>query len=87
MQRAEQLLERKKDYTSKDFVMELQANRIEDQERSSTLNSGQGPGAVEAAKAEEVVKAVKTAAKPFEKGDAVWIYPLEENGCRVSPCG
>lgn len=85
MQRAEQLLERKKDHTLKQFDMGLQANRMEGHELSLALNLDLGPGAGGAAKAEEEVKAVKTAAKPFEKGDAVWIYPLKRMGVVYRP--
>lgn len=85
MQRAEQLLVKKEGHASVDLVTELPAIWIDAPAPSTALGIGRGSEAVKATNAELEAETVKTTVMPFQKGDAVWNYPLKRIGIVYRP--
>lgn len=82
MQRAEQLLARKKEDMVNPLKTERLLDKVEIVPTSSSLHSQSSSREQESA-AEVREKPAK--AKSFEKGDAVWIYPLKRMGVVYRP--
>lgn len=84
MQRAEQLLVQKVENRSNGVRTELPVNRLENKE-PLTVSIPDEHGVSSETKTMLEAAAGKVKAKPFEKGDAVWIYPLKRIGVVFRP--
>jgi dsDNA-specific endonuclease/ATPase MutS2 len=86
MLRAEQLLVRKEPSLEAETILELLDKKVDDQMAATESNAVLDPSrSSKRTSANDEAAQVKKTAKPFEKGDAVWIYPLKRMGVVFRP--
>jgi DNA mismatch repair protein MutS2 len=86
MQRAEELLVRKGSADPTEMLIKLQDKAVDGQASTTDSSEGLSPSRMsKRTSANNEAVQVKKTVKPFEKGDAVWVYPLKRMGVVFRP--